>query len=264
MTDTVRQDKDANATLDYKFAWTAWLASATIASSQVFEPTSTLTLTSIANSTQFANVVIAGGTEGVTYNVINRIKTNTDLIEDKVLQLTIINTPSGSHTFTEETGTGSATATVWLSVVDANGYHDSHLFANSWHQADTATKEKSLIWATRLMTEYFIFEGVKENKDNALEWPRIGATDRAGWSIDSDVIPQELKNATAELARHLIDEDRTLLAEDATSGFKFMQAGSLKLAIDHGDRKPVIPAYISRMMSFATKAGGGFRWIARV
>ena len=265
MTITVRDDKDANAILDYLFTWQDWLGSAIISSASVTDASGELTITPPTVASTNVLAVITGGIEGKTYDVVNRILTDTGLQEDKVLQLTITNVPSTSHTFTAETGTGSSTANSYATIADGNSYHASHLFASTWHQANDSTKEKALMWATRLIDDYFEFTGEKSHKDNALKWPRNGAYDNEGWLIDNNEIPTSLKNATAEWARAMITEDRTAFLETDDRGYKRIKAGSLELEVDVNDRKGVVPPIIKRMIShFATAGGGGYRKVLRV
>ena len=75
-TTTVRQNKDADATLDYVFDWEEFVDadSDTIASAVVSAPAGiTITATTITVST--VRVFVAGGSEGTTYPIVNRIFT---------------------------------------------------------------------------------------------------------------------------------------------------------------------------------------------
>jgi hypothetical protein len=266
-TTTVRDNKDSNAKLDYLFTWQDWLGSAIISSASVSDASGDLIITAPTVASTNVQVVISGGTEGKTYDVVNRVLTDTGLIEDKVLQLTITDMPSTSHTITVETGSGVAGANSYASVADGNSYHASHLYATTWHQANDATKEKALIWATRLIDDYIVFDGSKADSDNPLKWPRTGATDNEGWVIDNNVIPTSLKNATAEWARSMIAEDRTAFSETDDRGFSRIKAGSLELDIDGNDRKGVVPPMVTRMIRhLASNAmgGAGYRKVLRV
>lgn len=142
-------------------------------------------------------------------------------------------------TLSVETGSGSTTSNSYTSVAVADEYHYARFDSASWQNATIETKEAALVWATRLLDEQVEWTGTKKDKDNALRWPRYGAFDREGWSIDTDAIPTEVQNATAELARHLIDGDRA--AEDDTLGFKRIKVGEIELEVDRTDRKDIIP-----------------------
>lgn len=150
-------------------------------------------------------------------------------------------------TFTVETGTGSASANSFASVANGDDYHDKHLYATDWTGASTANKQKALMMATRLLDETFDWNGQKASDTQALQWPRLGVTDRGGWAIDGDEIPQDLIDATCELARLLIAADRT--AEDDTKGFSRIKAGSLDIEIDKHDRTKTTTPTLVRMVT---------------
>lgn len=145
-----------------------------------------------------------------------------------------------SLTLVVEDGSGKVDANSYASASDGNSYHDAHLYGSTWDDATDAVKDTVLAWATRLLDEQVPWKGSKATTDQALEWPRYGVPDRNGYTIlDSDEIPQWLKNATAELARHLIGEDRT--ADSDTKGFKSIKVGDIALEIDREDRKAILP-----------------------
>ena len=247
-TTTVRQDKDANAKLDYVFDWEAFVDADVdaIASAQVISPAGiSVTGTTITAST--VKVFVSGGTEGTTYAVINRIFTTGGRREDKTLELTITDSPSASHTIVVETGQSGANSNSYASVADADTYHAGHLYATGWAQSETGKKEKALIMATRLLDQGVKWKGFAANDTQALQWPRHNVMDRAGFSINSNEMPQDLIDATAELARLLLASDRT--AEDDTKGFRSIGVGSIKLDIDKADRKDVIDRTVARMVS---------------
>lgn len=249
-TTTVRQNKDANSVLDYVFDWEAFVDadSDTIVSTEI-SGSSDLTFTGTVMTVSTVKIFVAGGTEGTTYPIVNRIFTAGGRTEDKVLELTITQSPSGSHTIVVETGNASETANSNVSLANADSYHANHLYTSAWTQATDSDKEKSLIWATRLLDEQIDWTGFKRERAQALQWPRNGVIDRAGYLIDSDMMPQTLKDATAEMARFLLASDRT--AEDDTIGFKRIKAGSVEIEIDKSDRearKQVIPKHIFAML----------------
>ncbi len=249
-TTTVRQNKDANAKLDYVFDWEAFVDADTdtIVSTEI-SGSADLTFTGTTMTVSTVQIFIAGGTEGTTYSIVNRIFTNGGRIEDKVLELTITQSPSASHTIVVETGTASATANAYASVANGDTYHAAHLYASTWTQATDANKEKALMWATRLLDEQIQWEGFKLERAQSLQWPRNGVIDRGGYLIDSTVIPTLLKDAVSEFARYLLTSDRT--AEADTLGFKSIKAGSVHLVIDKADReaqKQIVPRHVTEML----------------
>jgi len=130
--------------------------------------------------------------------------------------------------------------------------------------------DKTLIMATRLMESmyspqrklvrvsppgqsYYVIRptwtGLVATSTQRLLWPRIGMFTRTGVAIASNVIPQELKDATAELARQLKKGDRTLDSDAAAQGIKSVQAGSVAVSFkDYFDATKVIPDIVFSML----------------
>lgn len=117
---------------------------------------------------------------------------------------------------TVEDGTGKTNAESYLSVSDADTYHSS--FGNtSWSALTTANKEMALRKATRYLDNRFRarWVGSRSNRDQALDWPRYGAIDLDGYLIDYNMLPEDLKRATAEAA--LRSSQGTDLESDVTA-----------------------------------------------
>jgi hypothetical protein len=104
---------------------------------------------------------------------------------------------------------GSASANSYITVADADTYHDAHSYATTWTAATTAQKTVSLIWATRLLDSHFEWVGTIAGDTQALRWPRAATYDRDSRLLANDAIPEAIEFATAELARHLLSADRT-------------------------------------------------------
>jgi len=163
-------------------------------------------------------------------------------------------------TLVVEDGTGKTTANSYATVANGTSYHEAHIAATAW--TGSALQEEALVMATRLIDDGIIFDGIKVDDSQALEWPRFDIKDRSGYLIQSSTIPQALINATAELARWLIGADRT--AETDDRGFKKMKVGSLELEIDHADRTPVLPKVVVSMLSpFGRPRSGSLARVTR-
>jgi len=65
-------------------------------------------------------------------------------------------------------------------------------------------KDAALLWATREL-DRLNWDGYRATSSNRHEWPRSGIAD-----VDSDEIPDQVKEATAELAYYLAQADRTI------------------------------------------------------
>ena len=167
-------------------------------------------------------------------------------------------------TLTVEDGTGLTNSNAYATVDEGDIYHDTHLYRSAWVGASAQDKIRSLVMATRLLDENYIWIGDKMNSNQALRWPRVGASDRDGFLIDTDEIPVILKNATIEFARLLLGEDRT--AEVDTKGLKSVQAGSVSVVFDKGDIKQLTSRTIDVMLApiGVPSTSTGFVSLARV
>jgi len=115
-----------------------------------------------------------------------------------------------------EDGTGKAGAEAYISVADASTYFTNR-GNTAWGSISTeALQEAYLRQATDYMTQIYRdrWEGVRFTQDQALDWPRSGAT-RDSWSVPIDEVPVEVQNACAELALKASSGE---LAPDLTQG----------------------------------------------
>jgi len=103
-------------------------------------------------------------------------------------------------TFVVETGTVVANANAYITEAEADQYHDNNGTRTAWDAA--ADKEQSIRTATKFLEVTYKGKwlGVRVTTGQALSWPRSGVEDQDGYTIDSALIPQDLKDACAELA----------------------------------------------------------------
>lgn len=106
--------------------------------------------------------------------------------------------------FIIENGSIVAGAESYVSVVDADLYHSNRGNA-PWALLTTAQKEEGLRRATDYITQVYSlkWKGYRVSLEQSLDWPRVNV-ERQGFDgyayYDSDIIPNELKNASAEMA----------------------------------------------------------------
>ena len=156
-----------------------------------------------------------------------------------------------------EDGSGLSNANTYVSLDEANTYHEAHLHASVWHDMTLEERKASLIQSTRVMDEQVEWSGWKATSGQALRYPRGGVNDRDvgdpafyafyGYSLPSNVVPVWLKNATIELARWLKAEDR--MADPETAGYASLSVGKLSMTLDPGDRKSILPRVVRDMVS---------------
>jgi len=153
---------------------------------------------------------------------------------------------------------GSETANSYCTLAEANTYHDFHVAESVWIAAAGAQNNvqvRALVMATRLLDEQYEWSGQKATQAQALRWPRSGVNDRDGYPIPPDVIPRDLKRATAELARYLLAGDRFEAIDQAQSGIEEVAAGSVKVKFTTATQPVVIPSSVGAML--APYAAGG-------
>ena len=113
-------------------------------------------------------------------------------------------------TLIPETGAGLADANSFCSVDDADAYHEARLHCGTWVSAGER-KAAALVWATRLMVQHLRWRGYPTSTTQALPLPAAGLVSvRTGLPIASNVVPTQVREATAEFARLLIESDRPM------------------------------------------------------
>lgn len=162
-----------------------------------------------------------------------------------------------------ETGTGAATSNSYVSIDDADTYHEKRLYVTDWTGATDDNKEIALMWATRLIDEMVEFNGYAINATQALAFPRYGVYDRNGNAFASNAVPTWLKEATAEFARQLIAENRTAETNRDLAGFKEIKVGSLELKTDPVRAKQTMPPEVFSMLKFYCRKIGKTKTLIR-
>lgn len=146
-----------------------------------------------------------------------------------------------------ETGAGVAGANTYATRAQANTYHEARLHAAAWEAATDATKEKALAMATRHLDANTEWLGERITLEQPLAWPRTGI-EWQGFEAPEDWMPQQVVEATAELARLLIEAD--LQADQSGDGIKKLGLGSgaLEIEFKDGNKTRRIPLAIGEML----------------
>ena len=91
-------------------------------------------------------------------------------------------------------------------------------------------KNPALIMAQLWMTSLIQWTGYRTSPLQNLPWPRIGMESRSEWVyIEHNVVPNEVKYAQFELARLMINADRTIEQPQVIEGLARLDVGSLRL-----------------------------------
>lgn len=170
-----------------------------------------------------------------------------------------------------ETGTGSATANSYESVVNADTYQADHNdpVATTWSGATTLRKEIALKNATQYLDAVYgeKWLGTRSSEGQNLNWPRQNIVDRDGWTIGSTTMPRVLLEVTAILAHLDITETNGLLPDLAISVSdirkEFKKVGPLEKEIEYFGKKrefkrfSLVEELIDELISRTTKLERG-------
>jgi hypothetical protein len=163
---------------------------------------------------------------------------------------------------------GGAAANSYLTEAEAQTYFDTRTpgdIKDAWDNYDD--QEQALMMATRVIDRLLTpmktliiqngekyyrirpqWTGTPATTTQRLAWPRNGMFDQNGNAIDPSIIPQDLKDAVAELAGQLGVEDRTLDNSVITQGIKSIKAGSVSLTFADGLTPQVIPDFVYNLL----------------
>lgn len=168
---------------------------------------------------------------------------------------------------------GASNANSYPDVAWANDYFANRRLPLPTAWEDIDNPEASLIMATRTLNKmlgksvvfnkavgygrsyqppYFLvgstWTGLPATTTQALPWPRIGMFDANGFPIDPTVIPDDLKDATCELAGQLNIQDRTLDNENTISGVTEVRAGSVGVKFKNDIELKVLPDAVENLL----------------
>lgn len=156
---------------------------------------------------------------------------------------------------TVEDGTGLSNADSYVSVADADAYHEAR--GNTvWATLALERKEQLLRIASDYITYIFgpSFIGVRYKATQSLAWPRYSSTDYTLFELG---VPREIKEATAELA--LVANSTSLMPNQTTMRKKSVKVGPIAVEYDASSwTGPRFVAATSRLAAFL----GGFNTAA--
>jgi hypothetical protein len=161
---------------------------------------------------------------------------------------------------------GGATSNSYETIEEAQAYYDTRTPVAGWDNA--ADQAILLMMGTRVLEAmsrpmkslvtkdgqalYYItrrtWTGQPATTTQKLAWPRTGMYDANGNAIPDDVIPQDLKDALAELAGALGTSDSTLDNDVKVQGLTSVRAGSVSLTFKDMIEQHVIPDFVWSLM----------------
>jgi len=154
---------------------------------------------------------------------------------------------------------GAAGQNSYVTVAEVTAYFDDRPTDDSvWTDADADDQARAVLYASKLMDALFQWTGHAVSETQGLLWPRYGMYYRNSYYVPSDVIPDELKDATAEFAKQLLEADRTDDNAIETLGLKKLKAGPVALEWDEDTAAKVVPDVVVNLLPDAwyTSIGG--------
>lgn len=145
----------------------------------------------------------------------------------------------------------------YVTVANADAYLMYAINAASWVAAETSVKESGLISATRMLDRQ-PWEGEKTQPapTQVLQWPRTGLTDRDGNALSSVAVPQEIIDATCELAVELINNPALVSQADTSSNIKRIKADTVEIEYIRGKNGPRFPTTVTELIGLWLSSAG--------
>jgi hypothetical protein len=127
----------------------------------------------------------------------------------------------------------SASANSYCTLAEADQYQDDRpAVSTTWANSSENNKIRALLWSCKLMESLFWWNGYASTTTQALGWPRMGLLERIDVSLDSDTVPDEVKNAQAEYARQLLVSNLAQDSDTESESIKSIKAGSIAVEFD--------------------------------
>lgn len=129
-----------------------------------------------------------------------------------------------------EDGTGLVTANAYATVAEVDALLSVNI-ASKWSLIiDQTAKAALVMWATRILDERVRWFGCKMYPTSGTAWPRQGVRDGEGFPIDDNLVPRQVKLATAVMAEHLINGNPEIV--NTASNLTSLQVDVIALKFD--------------------------------
>ena len=120
--------------------------------------------------------------------------------------------------FLVEDGTGLPDSTSYSEVIEADEYLELRPEYTEWSALTIVQRENLLMRATSLIDRFFCWYGQRVVETQALAWPQTGVCDRHGFTVPSNIVPQPIKDAAAELAFYIFSNDTATSSVEGGGG----------------------------------------------
>lgn len=140
---------------------------------------------------------------------------------------------------------GLDTSNSYVTVAEADAYFGDSFGRLLWAPTSDPNKATLVVYASRLLDQYIEWAGQKASDTQGMEWPRIGAYDRFGAAISSNVIPKQVKYATFELAYYVLENNGLSFVDQTIDSVK---VGSIQVDFTPKSTDVGIPKFIENML----------------
>lgn len=256
--------KDPNETQDFIVDWSDFIDDIGSPTDGISTSTWTLPSTSpeeVVNENDIisgnnAVLFLSGGKSGEVYRLLNKITTVGGRSPERVIFVHIVDNTQGAFQsqLIVEDGTVVSGANAYATREEISAYHAVRQ-NTAWFEATAPNMDAAIVKATSDLTQKYRkrWKGIRVSPDQRLDWPRAGvqtedlfepqtAPRSILWTglanlLAENIVPQEVKDATAELA---LTGLTTTLNPDLDRGgdIKRVKAGSVE--VEYGDSAPVV------------------------
>ena len=161
---------------------------------------------------------------------------------------------------------GGANSNSYATLAEAVAYFETRTAVAGWEAADDQSvllmmgtrvldamaRPKKTLVSPKGESPYFVtrrtWTGAPATTTQKLAWPRTGMLDANGNAIPSNIIPQDLKDALAELAGALGTADTTVDNDVSVQGLTSVRAGSVALTFKDMIERHVLPDFVWDLM----------------
>lgn len=152
---------------------------------------------------------------------------------------------------------GDPAANSFATLLEGDVYHEAHPTPEAWDDATADEQARALVTATRMIVQKLSgrWRGYAATETQALPFPRFGVYTRNDYPMPTNIVPEDLKVATIELARLLLEGNAGVTAGADT--LKQLKAGPVELVFR--DDVPVtsgFPDAVYDMIAYLTTGSG--------
>lgn len=137
----------------------------------------------------------------------------------------------------------------YLDVAEATQILSETIGNESWLALTDSVKLASLIQASQLLDSNFDWTGEISTDVQTLRWPRKNVIDRDGRLTPSDVIPNDVKLATAQMAVYLT---KSKGINSIPNNVESLKVGPISLSFDSKEsiNEQLVPRYIIALLNY--------------